>query len=81
MFKTHKFFVTFMQSSTSLHCFIISSYVSKKFYILNILGSILKISGKKYSLRCLALHLVEMDMDKDPARQALDTDPDPDTPK
>jgi hypothetical protein len=48
MFKTQKFFVTFMHSSTSLHCFIFSSYVSKFVNILNIYDSIFKISGKKY---------------------------------
>jgi hypothetical protein len=47
--------------------------------IFNILNSILKFFGKRYSL---ALHLVENNKDLDPApdpdRQALDADPDPD---
>jgi hypothetical protein len=41
------------------------------FYIVD---SILKFSVKKYSL---SLHLVEMDTDPDPDRQALDAEPDP----
>jgi hypothetical protein len=70
---------TFIHSNTSLLCFIFLVVVIS-FKIFNTLDSLLKISGKKYSL---ALHWVEMDMDTDPdlARQALDNDPDSDTPK
>jgi hypothetical protein len=41
---------------------------------IDIVDSILKFSVKKYSL---SLHLVEMDTDPDPDRQALDAEPDP----
>jgi hypothetical protein len=40
----------------------------------SILDRILKSSGKN---NCLSLHLVVMDTDADPDRQALDADPDP----
>ncbi len=64
-------------SNASLLCFIyLISVIAVILFIT--LDSVLKFYGKKHSL---SLHLVEMETDPDPFRQALDDDPAPDLAK
>jgi hypothetical protein len=65
-----KFFFTFIHSNASLHCIIFLGIV----IILRILDSILKFSGKKYSL---SLHLVERETDSDPSGKMMPIVPRP----
>jgi hypothetical protein len=61
-------------SNASLLCFIfLISVIGVILFIT--LDSVFKFSGKQHSL---SLHLIEMDTDPDPFRQALDDDPVPD---